>query len=249
MATVSSYLRPGSLDEALEALSSPGSVVIGGGTKVNASKDLEEITVVDLQLLGLDGVGISSHGLRVGATVVLQRLVDDPRVPPVIRESARREQPSTLRNMATIAGTIAGASQESELLASLLVYGAELTVLGPGGERRVGLARLLADPGQLSGSFITSVDLEVTGAAAAARSARTVADRAIVAAVARSDERTGPRLALSGVARYPVLVEASVGYLPAELEHLETPGDFRGSVEYRRSVAVVLAARVLEEVE
>jgi CO/xanthine dehydrogenase FAD-binding subunit len=49
------------------------------------------------------------------------------------------------------------------------------------------------------------------------------------------------RLALTGVARRPVLVD------PDALDELEPLGDFRGSPEYRRALAQTLAARALEE--
>ena len=75
------------------------------------------------------------------------------------------------------------------------------------------------------------------GAARAARTARTPADRAIVAAYARTtgEER---RIALTGVAPTPVLVRPG--------DDLQPAGDFRGSGDYRRHLAEVLLARVAE---
>jgi CO/xanthine dehydrogenase FAD-binding subunit len=48
------------------------------------------------------------------------------------------------------------------------------------------------------------------------------------------------RLALAGVARRPLLVE--------RVEDLDPPSDFRGSSEYRKELARVLAARATKEV-
>jgi hypothetical protein len=46
------------------------------------------------------------------------------------------------------------------------------------------------------------------------------------------------RVALSGVAKTPILVDAA--------DVVEPPGDFRGSSEYRRALAEILVARALE---
>jgi CO/xanthine dehydrogenase FAD-binding subunit len=77
-----------------------------------------------------------------------------------------------------------------------------------------------------------------------ARTARTRADRPIVAAVARRTPDGQRRLALTGVAAVPVLVAPT----PDAADGLEPPGDFRGSTEYRRALAGVLARRALEGV-
>ena len=51
----------------------------------------------------------------------------------------------------------------------------------------------------------------------------------------------GFRVALTGVAATPVLVD------PSALDSLDPPGDFRGSPEYRREVAGVLTKRVIAQ--
>ena len=62
----------------------------------------------------------------------------------------------------------------------------------------------------------------------------------IVAAAARATN-DGTRVALCGIARTPELVDVD------NLDRLEPPGDFRGSSEYRRHLAIVLSTRVIEE--
>ena len=93
--------------------------------------------------------------------------------------------PSTLRAAATLGGCLAACDWESELLATLLAYTAMVTVAGPDGDQDLGLAALLGDRGQLAGRLITRVLIATGGAAHAERTARTPADRPIVAAVAR----------------------------------------------------------------
>lgn len=245
MASVSAYVRPATLGEALACLDSPGAVLVGGGTKLNAARTAEPVIVVDLQDLHLDGIErVGEHGLLIGATATLQQLADDASVPGAIREAARREQPSMLRALATVGGLVAMADPSSELLATLLIYDGQVSLAGRDAVQELELAALLADSTSLAGRIITSVWVETGGVTSVARTARTRADRAIVAAVARRTADGKRRLALTGVAATPVLVapaqDAAAG--------LEPPGDFRGSSEYRRAIAAVLAGRALKEV-
>lgn len=241
MATVTGYERPATVEEALAWLSSPGAVVLGGGTKLNATSSATAVVLIDLQALALDRIERLAHGLfTIGAGATLQQLADHPGLPATVREAARREQPSTLRAAATVGGCIAHADAESELLAVLLVHDAVVSVVTTAGVQRLELDALLGNLDLLSGGFIVAVEIETTGRDGVSRTARTRADRAIVAAVARRSDDGKTRLALSGVAERPVLVD--------DLDQLEPRGDFRGSAEYRRALAITLAARALEAV-
>ena len=107
------------------------------------------------------------------------------------------------------------------------------------------------------GGIITSVTISTAGRSSAARTGRTRADRPIVAAVARVIADGRRRVALTGVAATPVLIEApdhigtsGTGTSGTETSGIDTsrldpPADFRGSAEYRRALAAVLAARAL----
>ncbi len=249
MGQVSAYLRPLSIDEALRSLRRQGAVVIGGGTKVNADSSLAPRVVVDLQALHLDVIEVPVPGsLVIGATTTLQDLADASEVPPAIREVARRETPSTIRTMATVAGCVVARDPESELLATLLVHDTVVSFVTSHSQRAINLVDLLADPGQLAGGIVTSISIATDGITSVARTARTSADRAIVAVAARRTANGERRIALTGVATTPVLI-TSVGELLEEaLQRLEPPADFRGSSEYRLHLAAVLSKRALEEV-
>ncbi|MGO9340948.1 MAG: FAD binding domain-containing protein [Acidimicrobiales bacterium] len=249
MGKVSAYLRPLSIDEALRFLDRQGAVVIGGGTKVNADSSLAPTVVVDLQGLHLDIIEESVPGsLLIGATATLQDLAEASEVPPTMREVARREVPSTIRTMATVGGCVVARDPESELLATLLVHDAVVSFITSHSERAIDLADLLADPGQLAGAIVTSISIATDGITTVARTARTSADRAIVAVVARRTVTGDLRIALTGVATTPVLIGPVGESLEEALQRLEPPGDFRGSSEYRLHLAAVLSKRALEEV-
>ncbi len=245
MPSIREYHRPETIEAALALLARPDveSEIIGGGTVVTAADREVAVEVVDLQALGLNGVTAGNGSeVRIGATTRLQEIVESAAVPELVRDAAHREAPSTIRNAATIGGAVASGDPESGLVAALLVHEARLEVVGPAGSKDTALADLLAEPSLLAGAVITSVTVAGDGVTAWSGTGRTPADTPIVAAYARrSDGAT--RLALCGVAATPTIVD------PAMVAALEPPADFRGSAEYRRSLAQTHADRVLALVE
>jgi CO/xanthine dehydrogenase FAD-binding subunit len=245
MQTVVGYHRPESLGEALALLNreGPRSAVLGGGTSFNAAEPEDPVEVVDLQAIGLDGIRLNGSTVEIGAMVRLSDLANNDSTSDLLKELCRREGPNTLRNAATVGGTIAAGDPESELLAGFLVYQGQVTLAVLGGDTRtVGLDELLADRGMLQGAIITKLQLDPGGSGAVARTGRTPSDVSIVAAVARKTA-AGLILALTGVASTPILVK------PAEVGALHPPGDFRGSSDYRRHLAGILTRRVIDQLE
>ena len=237
-----SYIRPETLEDALDHLAAPDARPLAGGTWLVAQRTDQAIEAVDLQSLPLAGIAAELGSIRIGATTTLQDIVDAPDVPPTLADLARREAPRSIRNAATIGGTIALADPESELLAGLLAYGATVSIAGTTSQARLALDQVFDNLAALDDGLITDVSFPTTGHAAADRTGRTPADRPIVAAVAHRDPG-GTRLALTGVASRPILVDADA------IGDLEPPADFRGSSDYRRQLARILSARVVTSVE
>jgi CO/xanthine dehydrogenase FAD-binding subunit len=245
---VAAYHRPGTLDEALAQLSEPTAVVLAGGTALRSVRGDEAgaVSVVDLQALGLGGIEVvAPDRIRLGAMATLDDVARHDDVPELVRALARREEPSTLRTLATVGGCVVVSDPESELLAGLLVHEAVVTVVGPHGDRDLPLGDVLGDRGVLGRDVVVAVTIATGGRTAMARTARTPADRAIVAAVARRTPDGEVLVALTGVA--PTAVLEGGGTAPPD-GRLEPPGDFRGSSEYRAALARTLAARVREQV-
>jgi len=241
--SVCAYRRPASLEEALAVLEScPDAVVLAGGTRLNADPAPGPVEVVDLQALRLDRIGTTGNAtVRIGAMATLQQIADSQALPAVLREAARRERPSTLRSQATLGGCVAARDGHSELLAALLAHDAVVSIAGRGGPARSELAEFLVGGPLDRARIITEVTVCTSGAASAARTARTRADQPIVAVVARVTASGERRLALAGVAATPVMVDERAGWAG----ELDPPGDFRGSGEYRRALAAMLASRAL----
>jgi CO/xanthine dehydrogenase FAD-binding subunit len=236
---ITKYCRPLTLDEAITLAARPDAVIIAGGTTVNAEAGGSPFMVIDLQSLDLSGIETDGDAVRFGATTCLAEVVDSDLVPDVLRDLARREAPNTIRNAATIGGTIGTADPESQLLSGLLAFGATVTLARTGLTTEHSLTEILDDAELLDGAIITSVVVASNGVAAAERTARTPMDRPIVTAVAHRDTGGVVRLAMAGVAPRPLIVE------PDRIGDLDPPSDFRGSSGYRAHIASVLASRVL----
>lgn len=243
------YHRPDSIEEALQLLSRQGlnSAVLAGGTQLNS--DLSGVDeVVDLQSTGLDQITAGDERLSLGAMVRVQTILDAASLtndtPPLLREMARREGPNTFRNAGTIGGAIVTADPESELLAALLVFEADVTIHTTAGAHTMPLSDFLTDVrGHLESGILTGVSLQTAGPTAHARVARTPQDSPIVAALARRKPDGAALLALCGVAPTPILAG------PGDISNLDPPADFRGSSQYRKKMAQVLARRVLSELQ
>jgi putative selenate reductase FAD-binding subunit len=239
---ITEYHRPLSLDEAITLAAEPNTVILAGGTTVNAESTSSASVAVDLQALDLSGIDTDGEIVRIGATTRLQDIVESDEVPALLRDLAHREAPNTIRNVATVGGTIATSHPESQLLTGLLAYGATVTVVGDGSTTEHSIDELLDGASLLDGSIITSISVPTSGTAAADRTARTPMDQPIVMAVAYRGSDGDVRLAVSGVAPVPVIVEQ------AAFEELDPLADFRGSTRYRRHLVSVLAGRVLAAV-
>ena len=108
---MSSYVRPSSVDEALDQLLNDGAAVLAGGTDLAGQIDrgiTDPTLLVDLQDAGLDGITPDGNGLRIGATTTLADLAADSLVSPyaVIATAARLAASPLLRNQGTVGGNL-----------------------------------------------------------------------------------------------------------------------------------------------
>ncbi len=249
MLQLKAYHRPPNVAEALQLFARPDvkTAIIGGGTSLVARLDEQIEEVVDLQAVGLTELTYRPNYLNLEAMVRLQTVVDDPRAPTLLRQTAYQAGPNTLRHAATIGGQVVEGKAESELLAALLVYETTVQLETLSGEKNLALADFWLYPPWVEGKrdwLVTAISIATSGQTASARVARTPMDSPIVAAVARRRKDGTIDVALCGVAKTPVLVDPT--HLQAQID---PPSDFRGSAEYRREMAAVLVKRVLQELK
>jgi CO/xanthine dehydrogenase FAD-binding subunit len=176
----------------------------------------------------------------------------------ILAQTARRDAAVNVRNAATVGGTVVVAPVDSELNLALLALAAELSTTSAQSEETTTLSldQFLADPAAaLDGGLVTLVRIHVPGRAIGglARVARTPSDHPIVAAVAVVTEDTAAvRIALSGVAPRPLLVEferpeAAAEAVAQAIAIAEPYADFRGTAGYRRAMGALMAKRALEQ--
>jgi CO/xanthine dehydrogenase FAD-binding subunit len=238
---ITSYHRPGTLDEAVALVAAPGTRVIVEGTALTSSVSDEVSAAVDLQSLGLDGIEMAGESLVIGSMTTLADLSTSPRVPVIISDLANREAPSTIRTLATVGGTVATNDHESELLAGLLAFDALVTVAQTDVTANHPLGSVLDNPQLIEGSIITKISFDPRGAASAQRTGRTPMDRPIVMVVGHRGTNGHIHLAITGMGTHVVALS------PGETGLLEPSSDFRGSSRYRKELATVLTKRVLAD--
>jgi CO/xanthine dehydrogenase FAD-binding subunit len=240
MPVIERYHRPQDIEEALGLImqKSRSAAILAGGTALVPRLDDDVLDVIDLQSLALDQVDISTDRVIIGAMTRLQRIVAHEAIPSVVRQAAKLEGPNTLRNAATVGGTLIQCDWTSELYAALLAFDAEVTVQTAGDLFEIALQDFDAD--DFPDGIVIKISFATNGAVAHERLARTPADSPIVATIGRRDPEGEIRLAFCGVAEKPLLLTLD------ELQSLIPPGDFRGSSEYRRAMATVLARRVIK---
>lgn len=267
------YHRPATLEEALRLVRPASVVPLSGGTSLIPSGDPAVEAVVDLNGLGLTCICPGEAGISIGATTPLQQLLESDaltqRTHGRIGETIRLTASRNLRGQATVGGTVAASGAENPLLVLLLALTASVVVSAPQ-EQEMPLDAFLAQRDAIlrKGAIITRLRIPPPAAPFSvgfAHVSRTPRDRPIVCAAAVLGLEGGccreVFLALGGVAERPVRAQAAEDFLrgqtptPENLreaarraaEPLSPLADFRGSSEYRRAMAEVLARRALEQ--
>jgi aerobic carbon-monoxide dehydrogenase medium subunit len=250
------YARADDVEHALELLSDPDARAIAGGQSLVPVLKLRiarPALVVDLWDLPLRGIEIRADEVRIGALTTWDELASAPGFArpelAAIGECARRIGDLQVRNRGTIGGSLAHADPASDMAAVLIALDARVCLRSRGRERTLPVSELLAGP------FLTVLDpgelvLEIaapiprSGSASAYAAVDHPASGFPLAGVAALVSASGKaRIAVTGVADRPFLVEGNVH---DALEKAGLFGDRFAPAEYRRQLAMVVAARALE---
>ncbi len=242
---ISEYLRPQTLDEALNLLSRPNTVPLGGGTLLSHTT-VDSVSVVDLQALGLDSLRVSGNDLQIGATCTLQSLLESDNCPATLKTAIKLEAPLNIRNTATVAGTLVASDGRSPFAAMLLAMDAKIDINANRQSKIVNCGEyLLTRPSGL----ITSITIPLNVKTGFEFVSKTPADKPVVCAALAQWNSGRTRLSLGGYGKTPLLAmdgtEAD-GLDTAAKNAYHEANDEWASAEYRMDVAAVLAKRALE---
>jgi aerobic carbon-monoxide dehydrogenase medium subunit len=266
------YMRPSSLDEALEALArAEGSArLLAGGQSLVASLNLRLAETVDLidisRLEELRGISVSANALRLGALTrhaELERSREVADAAPALAQAAPLIAHGPIRNRGTIGGSLAYADPAAELPACALALEATVIARSLSGSRRISAEGFFEDVFQSSlaeDELIEAVEVPVAGAderQLVLELTRRSGDYAIVGIVLRArvvgGQLSRPRIVFFGVGATPVLAQEAMAVLAdgGDLEgaraalarDLDPPTDLHGSGAYRLHLAGVLLGR------
>jgi len=273
------YHRPASLEEAVRLLSElgPDARAIAGGTDLVVKMRAGLVSprhVVDLsRLQEIRFIRDEGDRIRIGAATTLWEIENSEEVArgvPVLREAVELMASWHVKTTATIGGNLCNASPAADTAPPLMVHGATLVIVGPGGRREVPVENFFTGPGQTVlgvGEVLVEVVVpKLQPGQGAAFEKLTVREGALsIASAAALVEVSGgrvvdARVALGAVAPTPVRasrVEGALRGQPATREAVKSASreakadvrpitDVRGSREYREEMSVTLVRRALE---
>jgi carbon-monoxide dehydrogenase medium subunit len=234
---------------------------------------IEPDLIVDIKSIdGLSEIRETAEGFSIGAAVpcaVLGESAALKKAWPGVVEAAKLIGSKQVQGRCTITGNLCNASPAADSVPALVAAGARAVVVGPGGRRTIPVQSVPTGPGKTSlakGEIIEAILLDKraprSGDAYLRFIPRTEMDIAVVSAGVNLtlDEHglvKSARVALGAVAATVLLVEEAAEVLigsrldEATLERLAKVcagacrpiDDKRGTVEFRRKVAGVLAKR------
>ncbi|HSI98487.1 MAG TPA: FAD binding domain-containing protein [Gaiellaceae bacterium] len=248
------YVRPESLEEALDALGrEPDAKVLAGGQSLVPALNMRLVrpeVVVDInRIRGLDNVSEEGGALGVGATVRQA----DPRLleHPLLAEALPHVGHFVTRNRGTVCGSIAHADSAAELPLCLTLLDGRVRVRSPRAEREIPAREFFVthftttlEPDELVVETTWPAPQEGWGYAFGELAQRH-GDYALcmAAAAARGDEL---RVALGAVVDRPTVLEVDPQAPGASAaEQVEPWGNVHASPAYLRHLVRVVVDRVV----
>ncbi|MGB2896240.1 MAG: xanthine dehydrogenase family protein subunit M [Anaerolineales bacterium] len=279
------YLKAETAEQAIGWLQEKGTAarILMGGTDLFVQMRNGDLTpgfLVDLKNLpGMDTIEYSpKDGLTLGAAVTMNALARNPEVLqhyPLLAEAAESVASYQLRNRATVGGNLCNASPAADTAPAALVLEADITVVGPRGERTIPITDFFMSPGVNAletGEFLTRINFSSQPQGWKGRYLKigrnAGGDLAIVGvAVMGYPDKGEPanfsyKIALASVAPTPIRVheaeeilaqnpmtEAVIEMAAEAAREASTPiDDVRASARYRKAMVKELTRRGLIEV-
>ena len=269
------YLRPASLDEALQMLAAhaPDAKPIAGGQSLVPMMNLRMAApgfVVDIGRLDeLKGITIDSDDIHIGACVAQRTLLDHEDIrahAPLLVKAASHVGHVQTRARGTLGGSLSHADPAAELCLAALALDARLRIRSVRGERECRVTDFF------DGALMTTLEADellceivIRKSAPASKSsfrelARRHGDFAVCSVAVQCDHGAddGVRAAIGGIRGTPYLLSSFAPDTPlkdalrtaldVELEHLEMNSDLHASADYRRALSKVLLSECIEEI-
>src|SRR5436305_15027048 len=141
------YFRPTSLDEALQALARPWTVLAGGTDfyPARVGRTIDENVLDITAIAALRGIAAGPDGWRLGATTTWSQLLESE-LPPLfdgLKQAAREVGGRQIQNTGTLAGNLCNASPAADGVPPLLALDAEVELAGRSGTRRLPLCAFI----------------------------------------------------------------------------------------------------------
>lgn len=267
-----SYLRPDTVEEALEALQQYGgdARVLAGGQSLMAMLNLRLTSpsvLIDISRLeDLRSIRMDGNMIEIGAAVTQAELEAWPALreqAPFIAQALPWVGHFQTRNRGTVCGSIAHADPSSELPLCLALLEGEVVLASASGKRQVAANAFqtgLLQTDRREDELITAVRFPAgAGAAGAAfqEVARRHGDFAIVAVGVTAKQDGSLRIAVGGVADRPHAEEVPSGLSQGDqTEYANTLAwrlggydDIHASSRYRRDLLRRLAPQLISEVQ
>ncbi len=274
------YLAPQSVVEAASLLGKhkEQAKLIAGGTDLLVLMKDKVITpkyIIDIKpISALDYVKWDEkEGLSIGALTKISTIINSD----VIKEkyfslyqAAESFGTTQVRNMATIGGNICRSSPSADMVPPLLVFDAQVKLVGPEGEREVPLENFFTGPGEnvLANEILTEIKVPPqkrpcgTAFKKLGRSSEDLAKvNCAVRIVITDGKYEDVRIALGAVAPTPVRAKKVEEALKGQeinakvideaakrvTEDIAPITDVRSNVEYRAYISQILIKRLINE--
>ena len=257
------FVKPASLDEAIEALKAEDAQALGGGqTLIPTLRQRLASPSALVSLTGIPGMtGVSVEGGAVvvkGATTHAAVAAGAADAFPALADMAGRIGDPAVRARGTAGGSLANNDPSADYPAAALATGATIVAAGPDGSREIaaddffqGMFATALNEGEI----ITEVRFPIPAAASYQKFLQPASRFALVGVfVARFDD--GARVAVTGASESGVFrwseAEAALSenFAADALDGMAPPaegmiGDIHGSPEYRAHLAGVMARRAV----
>jgi CO/xanthine dehydrogenase FAD-binding subunit len=139
------YFRPGTLDEAVQALAAHGGQILSGGTDFFPALGDRSVTGPVLDVSGIaeiKGITLEADSVRIGGLTTWSEVIATPlpRSFDALKSAAREIGAIQIQNRGTVAGNLCNASPAADGVPPLLALDAEVELVSAAGWRRLPLS-------------------------------------------------------------------------------------------------------------